>query len=326
MRRAQLLLGVGEQFLLLPDVAVDLRRGRVDVLEERLLELAHLVHGERVEVAVGAGEDRDDLALDRQRLVLVLLEGLDHAHAAVELALGRGVELGAELREGRHLAVLGQVEAQAPGDLLHALDLGAAADAGDRDADVDRRLDAGVEEVGLEEDLPVGDRDDVRRDVGRDVAGLRLDDRQRGERAAAELLVDLRGALEQARVQVEDVAGERLAAGGAAQQQRELAVGGGLLGEVVVDDQRVALGVAEVLAHRAAGVGRDVLQRRRVGGVGGDDDRVVHRAVVLEGLDDAGDRGGLLADRDVDADHVAALLVDDRVDARSRSCRSGGRR
>ena len=41
-----------------------------------------------------------------------------------------------------------------------------------------------IEEVGLEEDLPVGDRDDVRRDVRRDVAGLRLDDGERGQRAA----------------------------------------------------------------------------------------------------------------------------------------------
>ena len=67
-------------------------------------------------------------------------------------------------------------------------------------------------EVGLQEDLAVGDRDHVRRDVGRDVAGLRLDDRQRGQRAAARLVAQLARALEQPRVQVEDVARECLAA------------------------------------------------------------------------------------------------------------------
>jgi hypothetical protein len=67
-------------------------------------------------------------------------------------------------------------------------------------------------------------------------------------------------ALEEARVQVEDVAGIGLAAGRAAQQERELAVGDGMLGEVVVDEERVLAVVAEVLAHRAAGVGRDELQ------------------------------------------------------------------
>ena len=40
-------------------------------------------------------------------------------------------------------------------------------------------------------------------------------------------------------MQVEHVAGVGLAAGRAAQQQRELAVGRGLLGQVVVDAQRV---------------------------------------------------------------------------------------
>src|SRR3954449_1813496 len=87
------------------------------------------------------------------------------------------------------------------------------ADARHRDADVDGRAHAGVEELGLEEDLPVGDRDDVRRDVGRHVARLRLDDRQRGERAAALVVGELAGALEQARVQVEDVARVGLATG-----------------------------------------------------------------------------------------------------------------
>ena len=74
-------------------------------------------------------------------------------------------------------------------------------------------------------------------------------------------------AFEQARVGIEDVAGIRLAAGRAPHQQRQLAVGGGLLGQVVVDAQGVAaLLVHEVLGHGAAGVGGDVLQRGRVGG------------------------------------------------------------
>ena len=78
--------------------------------------------------------------------------------------------------------------------------------------------------------------------------------------------------------------------------------------------ERVLAVVHEVLAHRAAGVGSDVLERRRVGRGGRDDDRVLHRAVLLERLDDLGDRGVLLADRDVHADDAVALLVDDRVE------------
>ena len=130
----------------------------------------------------------DDLLLDRQRLVLRLLQDLDQPPAAIELAQRRLVEVAAELRERRELAVLREVEPQRAGDLPHRLDLRRAADARHRVADVDRRADALVEQVALEEDLAVGDRDDVGRDVGRQVAGLRLDDRQRRQRAAAELL------------------------------------------------------------------------------------------------------------------------------------------
>src|SRR5262249_61492975 len=88
----------------------------------------------------------------------------------------------------------------------------------------DRRRDARVEEVALEVDLSVGDRDDVGRDVRRHAARLRLDDRQRRQRTGALLVGELRRALEQARVQVEDVARVRLAAGRPAEQQRDLAV------------------------------------------------------------------------------------------------------
>src|SRR5207244_672344 len=181
----------------------------------------------------------------------------------------------AELREGGQLAVLRQLEAQGPGDLLHGLDLRVPAHAGDRDADVDGRPLARVEQVRLEEDLAVGDGDDVGGDVRGDVARLGLDDGKGGQAAAPALPGHLRRALEQAAVQVEDVAGVRLAAGRPAQEERELAVCDGVLGEVVVDDQRVLPVVAEVFADRHAGVGGEELQRRRVGGVRGDDGGVL---------------------------------------------------
>ena len=73
------------------------------------------------------------------------------------------------------------------------------------------------------------------------------------------LLVQLGGALEQARVEVEHVARIGFAARRAAQQQRHLAVGDGLLGQVVVDDHGVHAVVAEILAHGAAGIGRQEL-------------------------------------------------------------------
>jgi hypothetical protein len=278
------------------------------------VEARHVLGRDVVEERVDAGVQRDDLLLHRPRRVLRLVERGDHLLAAVQRRLRRLVELRAELRERFELAVLREVEAQAAANLLHRLRLRGRADARHRGADVDRRADAGEEEVGLQEDLTVRDRDDVRRDVGGDVAGLRLDDRQRGERAAALRVGELAGALEQPRVQVEDVAGECLAARRAAQQQRELPVRVGLLGQVVVDDQRVLALVEEVLRHRAAGERRDPLDRRRLGGRRGDDRRVLHRAALAQRLDDLCDRRCLLADRDVEALHVLVVLVEDRVD------------
>ena len=63
----------------------------------------------------------DDLLLDRQRHVLALLQQLDQALAAVELLLRRRVEVGAELRERRQLAVLRELEAQRPATFFIAL-------------------------------------------------------------------------------------------------------------------------------------------------------------------------------------------------------------
>ena len=138
----------------------------------------------------------------------------------------------------------------------------------------------------------------------------------------AVVVVELGRALQQARVQVEHVARIGFAARRAAQQQRHLAIGDRLLGQIVVDDQRVHAVVAEVLAHRAAGERREELHRRGVGGGGGDDDRIFQRAVLFEHLDELRDGRALLADGDIDAIElgvlvvavVEGLLVEDRVE------------
>ena len=210
---------------------------RPEVLDELGGESVHLAHRDRVGPALGPGVDHQHLLLHRHRLVLGLLEQLRQPVAAVELGLGHPVELRAEGGERLELAELRQVELERARHLLHRLDLGGAAHPAHRVADVDGRPDARVEQVGLQEDLAVGDGDDVGRDVGRDVAGLGLDDRQRGQRAAAERVGELGRPLQQARVQVEDVAGVRLAPRWAPEQQGDGPVGLRLLGQVVVDDR-----------------------------------------------------------------------------------------
>ena len=192
------------------------------------------------------------------------------------------VEIGAELREGGHFPVLRQLALERADGGLHRLDLRRRTDPRHRDADVHRRADALVEQVGLEEDLAVGDRDHIGRDVGRDVVGLGLDQRQGGQRARTEILVQLGRALEQAGVEIEDVARIGFASRRAAQQQAHLAIGHGLFRQVVVDDEGVHAVVAEPLAHGAARERREELQRRRVRRGGRDNDGVVEGAALFE--------------------------------------------
>ena len=123
------------------------------------------------------------------------------------------------------------------------------------------------------------------------------------------VVVHLRGALEQPRVQIEHVARIGFAARRAAQQQRHLAIGDGLLGEIVVDDHRVHAVVAEIFAHGAAGERRQELHRRRIGRRRRDHDRIVERAVFLQNLDELGDGRALLPDRDIDAVELDLLVA-----------------
>src|SRR5690606_6084285 len=101
--------------------------------------------------------------------------------------------------------------------------------------------------------------------------------------------------------------------GRAAQQQGNLAIRPGLLGQVVVHDQGVFAAITEVLAHGAARVGGQVLHGGGIGRGGGHDDGVFQRAVFFELAHHVVDGGSLLADGDVHASDVLALLVDDGV-------------
>src|SRR5262249_37449151 len=158
---------------------------------QEFLERADLIDRQVIEHPLPAREDYRDLLLNGERDVLPLLEQLDHALAARELLERRLVQIGSELGEGGELAVLSEVESKPARDLTHGLDPGGASYPRDREAHVHGRADARVEEIRLEIDLAVRDGDDVGRDVRCHVAELRLDDGQRGQRAAASLIVHL---------------------------------------------------------------------------------------------------------------------------------------
>jgi hypothetical protein len=118
-------------------------------------------------------------------------------------------------------------------------------------------------------------------------------------------------------VQVKDVAGVGLAAGRPPQQQRELAVGVGVARQVVVDDEHVAAVVEKRLGDGNAGVGRQVEQGRRIVGRGRHHHGVFQGAGIFQGAQGAQNGALALPDTDVDAEHVAALLVDDGIQGQS---------
>src|SRR5271156_5832245 len=75
--------------------------------------------------------------------------------------------------------------------------------------------------------------------------------------------------------------------------------------------------VAEIFAHRASAVRRDVLQWGGFRSGRGDDGGKLHRARAGELLDHLRDGRALLPDRHVEAMHALAFLIDDRVDGYS---------
>ena len=205
--------------LLLGNLRQDLRMTSLEEAVQLFLVAPHVFDIDRIQITLCCGKDDDDLFFDRERLVLRLFQNLHQPPAAIQLCLCRFVEVASKLRERRKLAVLCEIEAQRAGHLPHRSNLRGPAYSRDGVADVDRRAHALMEQVGLEEDLAVGNRDDVRGNVGRQVAGLRFNDRQRCQRASAMLSIELGGSFEQARVQIEDVTWIRFAPRRPAQEQ-----------------------------------------------------------------------------------------------------------
>src|SRR5579875_2453865 len=126
-----------------------LRLGAAHRVHQLAQEALDLLDHDPVEVAVRGGEDLHHLLLDRHRLTLGLVQRLHQPLAARQRALGLDIKLRAELGEGLQLAVLRELELEPSRDAAHRRQLGVAADAGDRDPDVDRRPHARVEQLRL---------------------------------------------------------------------------------------------------------------------------------------------------------------------------------
>lgn len=191
---------------LLLDGGQDLGLAALEVSKEVSLPGEDLGDGDVVKETVDTSEDERNHLADTHRAVLLLLEKLSQTLTTVEGLLGGGIEIGTELGEGSNLTVLSQEQLQGSGNLLHGLDLGSGTDTRDGKTDVDSGTDTLVEELRLQEDLTVGNGDDVGGDIGRDITTLGLNDGQSGEGATTVLVVQLGSTLKETRVEVEDTA------------------------------------------------------------------------------------------------------------------------
>ena len=232
----------------------------LEMFKEEFLEFADLRGLDLIEETTDTSVENADLLLSDHGNVLLLLEELSELLTSVEEMLGGSIEIRTELSEGSDFSVLGKLELERTGDLLHGLDLGGGADTGHRETDVDGGADTLVEELSLQEDLTIGNGDDIGGDVGGHITSLGLNDGEGSERARAVGVVHLSCTLKETRVEIEDITGVGLTTGGTSEEEGHLSVSDGLLGEIVVDDQGVLAVVSEVLTDGAAGVGSQELE------------------------------------------------------------------
>ena len=91
--------------------------GSLDVLNKGSLKGSDLAGLNFVEEATDTAVDNGNLVLNGHGHILALLQQLRQPDTAVEQLLRSGVQVGAELGEGRHLTILGQLELHRTGHL-----------------------------------------------------------------------------------------------------------------------------------------------------------------------------------------------------------------
>lgn len=213
------------------------------------LPLEDAADGDRVEVTVDTSEDKGNHLVNGHGGVLLLLEELGQALTTAEGLLGGSIKIGTELGEGSDLTVLGQEKLQGTSDLLHGLELGSGTDTRDGKTDVNGGTDTLVEKLRLQEDLTVGNGNNVGGNVSGHITTLGLNDGQGSHGTTTVVLVQLGSTLEKTRVEVENVTGVSLTTRRTTEEKRHLTIGDSLLGQIVKDQKRVLSIISEPFSN-----------------------------------------------------------------------------
>ncbi|KAH3663765.1 hypothetical protein OGAPHI_005167 [Ogataea philodendri] len=316
---------VGRKLSLGLDSVQDLTLVGLQVRNELLLESGNLVKWDTVQVTVDTGVDDWNLLLSSKWRVLLLLQQLGQSLTSGQGLLGRGIKVRTELSESSNFSVLSQEQLQRTSNLLHGLNLGSRTDSRHRQTDVDSWSDTLVEQFSLQEDLTIGNGNDVGRNVSRDITTLGLNDWQSSQRTTSKSIGHLGSSLQQSRVQVENITWVSLSSWRSSQKKGQLTVSNGLLGQIVVDDQSVLSVVSEPLRDGTGSERSQVLQWSSLRSSGSNNDRVLQSIVLLQGLHQLSNGGSLLTNGNVNTvkflglvrTAVPSLLVQDGVKGNS---------
>ena len=296
-----------------------------EVSQKLMLEFVKLVGLELVNVSSGSGVKDDDLFLGWDWNVLLLLEDFSQFLSSVKLGLGGGIEVRSELGESSDFSVLGKLNLDGWSNLLHGLNLGGRSDSGHRKTDVNGWSHSLVEGFLLQENLTIGNGDDIGWDISGHITSLGLNDWEGSKGSTSVVHVHLGCSLQKSGVKIEDISWVSLSSGWSSQKKRHLSVGDGLLGKIVIDNQSVLSVVSEVFSNGASRVWGHVLKWGGLGGSGSNNNGVLEGIVSLEDSDDVGDSGSLLSNSNINAIKSSEwidgeiveglLLVDDGVNS-----------
>lgn len=158
----------------------------------------------------------------------------------------------------------GSIQLDRAGHFFHSFYLSVSSYSRYRDTGVYGRPLPREKQLRLQEYLPVGDRDNVSRDVCRYISGLSLYDRQCCDRAAAQLVGKPCRPFQKSGMEIKYISRISLSARRSPQQKRHGSVRHRMLRQIVVNDKDILSLVHEILRHSTSRVRRDVLERRHI--------------------------------------------------------------
>jgi len=176
-----------------------------NVLHVELFEFSNIRCLNFIEISLDTSIEGDNLLFSWHWHVLLLLKELGKLLSSVKELLGGSIKIGTELGESSNLSVLGELKLHGSRNLLHGLDLSGRSDSRYGKTDVNGWSDTLVEELSFQEDLSIGNGDNVGWDISRYITSLGLDNWKGGKGTGTVVLVHLSSSFKESGMEIEDI-------------------------------------------------------------------------------------------------------------------------